>query len=101
MKYWPMTVIIQSPLVPPAYAWELQQFYRKIPSEGAYDAVFDVARKTPPVEAPNTVVVSSVGSPCRRVCLGYPTEAEWLPLERAAVVAGDNGYLYVLMDALH
>lgn len=100
MKYWPLSVIAQSPLMLGAYVDEINRFYKTLPSQGAYYACIDVARHTQPVDAPNMSIVGSIGAPDRRVYVNYPDSAEWLKLERATVME-DNGYMFILVDALH
>lgn len=100
MRYWPLSVIAQSPLVPSAFVAELRDFCLKMPSQGAFYAAMAVAGHTEPVEAPNLVVIQSIGAPNRRAYVDYPELDEWLNLERATVME-NNGYAFVLMDALH
>ena len=100
MKFWPLSTIAASPLVPPAYAQELRNFNYRMPSQGAYHAAVDVARHTQPVHAPNMAVIDTVGACTRRVYMNYPEDAEWLCLERSTVI-DDNGFTFILMDALH
>ena len=100
MKFWPLSAIAASPLVPPAFAQELRDFNYRMPSEGAYLVACDVARNTQPVQAPNLAVIETLGGTWRRMYTDYPEPAEWLWLERSTVI-DDNGYVFILMDALH
>lgn len=100
MKYWPMSEIAQSPLLAPGYASELREFYRNKPSEGAFYAAIAVSRHMRPIEAPHLVVIQSVGTTNRRAYTDYPEIGEWLALERAAVMEND-GFTFIMMDALH
>lgn len=102
MKYWPLSLIAESPLLPPAYFMEVTDAGRTCNmSRGAFLACGDVAMRTAPVDAPNMVVMESPGAPARRVYVRFPECEEWLRLERGGVVAGDDGLLHVLIDALH
>lgn len=101
MKYWPFSVIKDSPLMPPGCAWELSSFYSRRPSEPTFRACLDVARRTAPMEAPNLLIIESVNAPLRYVYGGYPDWEEWTRLERSGVHQDDNGYLFMTMEALH
>jgi hypothetical protein len=100
MRYWGLSHIVSSPALPPAYAAELRDFYYAPPSRAAYYAALGVCKDLPAVEAPNIVIVESIGAPNRRMFIDYPTLTEWLRLERTAVMEHD-GYTFMLMDALH
>jgi hypothetical protein len=100
MKFWPLSVIAANPLVPPAYAQELRDFNYHMPSQGAYWVAVEVASRTQPVQAPNLAVIGVVDGSARRIYLDYPNWDEWFYLERSTVI-DDNGYVFILMDALH
>lgn len=100
-RFWPLSVIQSSPLLPQNYAWELSRFYREVPSQGAYYAAMEVARRTPALEASHLVVIQSVGTPERRAYKDYPNDDEWSRLERTVVCETDDGCMFMLMDALH
>ncbi len=101
MKFWPLSVIAASPLVPPAYAHEVSRIATHLPSEGAFYACIDVARRTEPVNAPGLVIVESIGAPQRRVYTEYPEWDEWFRLERGAVMQAQDGFMFVHFDGLH
>lgn len=101
MKYWPFSVIKQSPLMPPAFAWELSGFHKRIPSEMAFQACLNVARHTTPMDAPSLLIIESTDAPLRYMYADYPEIDEWLRLERAGVHQDKNGYLFMTMEALH
>lgn len=100
MKFWPLSEIVASPAMPPCFVHELRNFYRRMPSEGAYHAAKAVAQHTKAVQAPNLVIIETLAGPSRRVYIDYPDEPEWLHLERATVMEHD-GYTFILLDALH
>lgn len=101
MRYWPFSVIRDSPLMPSGFAWELSLFYNRRPSEPTFRACLEVARHTTPIDAPNLLVVESEGAPLRYIFAGPPTPEEWLRLERSGVHEDRNGYLFMTMEALH
>jgi hypothetical protein len=101
MRYWPLSVLVTSPLLPEAYAHEVHQFNHRLPSQGAYLACVDVARHTVPVEAPNLVVIETIGGQGRRMFTSYPTADEWLRLERTTMMENDDGFMFMLMEAVH
>lgn len=101
MRYWPFSVIKNSPLMPPGHAWELSQFYSRRPSEPAFQACLDVARQTASINAPNLLFVESEGAPLRYIFAGHPTLDEWSRLERSGVHEDRNGYLFMTLEALH
>ena len=101
MRYWPLSVIATSPLLPEAYAHEVHQFNHRLPSQGAYLACVDVARRTQAVEAPNLVVIESLGAPACRMFTDYPTDEEWLRLERTTVLENEAGDIMMIMEGIH
>jgi hypothetical protein len=101
VKIWPLSVLRGSPLMPPAFAWELQRFYAHLPSENAFNACIAVARQTQAVETERLAITETVNGAMGFVFTGYPSAEEWAHLERAAVVEGDDGYLCLVMDRLH
>lgn len=100
MRYWPLSALIESPLMGPMHALELQCFYRRPPSEPAFYACLDVASRTRPADMPGLMVIESVNAPNRLVYSQYPDWAEWSRLERAGVFEAD-GCLVLFMEALH
>lgn len=102
MKYWPLSAIKESPLMPPAFAWELCRVYQTCSlTQEAFNACGSVASYTAPQDTPNLAIVQSIGAPARRVYVGHPECDEWLRLERGGVIEGDDGLLHVIIDALH
>lgn len=101
MRYWPISMIARSSLLPAAYAPEIARFNVAMPSEGAFYACFDVARRTPAIDAPNTVVIETIGAPQRCAYVDFPDTDEWLKLERINVMETKDGYLFVSVAALH
>jgi hypothetical protein len=100
MRYWPLTTILNSPLLPTAYALELEQFYHKPLSRNAFHSVMEVAHHTPAIEAPATVLIESDGAPNRLAYTDYPEFYEWMRLERTTVME-HNGHTFFLTAALH
>lgn len=101
MKFWPASVIASSPLVPPGYALEINQLEHRLPSEGAYRAAVDVARRTRPINAPNMVVIETVEGRARRVYTAFPETDEWLRLERGGMIETNEGFMFYMVDGLH
>jgi hypothetical protein len=100
MKYWGLSHIVNNPALPPAYSTELANLHRVAPSEAAYYAAIGVCERMPAIEAPNLVIIETLGAPNRRMFTDYPDLTEWLRLERAAVMEND-GFTFMLLDALH
>lgn len=100
MRYWPLSTIAASPLMPAWYVPELCRAYDHPGlSEGAMVACNQVAGQTRPVETP-LIIVHSVGAPLRRVYLEYPDFESWARLERGGFVATEDTFGFVI-DALH
>ncbi len=100
MRYWPLSVLKESSLMPAAYAWELTRFYQHLPSRAAFEACLDVARQTPSAET-GLLIIESVNAPMRYVYGDYPEFDDWFRLERAGVFQTEDGYLFMTIDALH
>lgn len=101
MKYWPLSMLKASPLMPAVYAHELYNFYRKMPSEHAFEACLQVARETQPLEMSGLLIIESVNAPLRQTYTEYPTWEEWSRLERAGAYQSSEGYLFMTFEALH
>lgn len=101
MNYWPFSTIKSSPLMSPAFAWELAQFYTRAPSEPAFYACLDVARNTAPISIPGLAVIETEGAPHRFIFTEYPTWEQWSKLERTGAVQSSDGSLALIMDAIH
>jgi hypothetical protein len=101
MNYWPLSMLRESPLMPPEYVWELQRFYTHPPSGPVFYACLNVAQNTVPLEMPGLAIVESVGAPNRLIFTEYPNWEQWARLERAGAFQNDAGYLFVMMDSLH
>lgn len=100
-RYWPLSVLKTSPLMPAQYAWELLRFTTHLPSPGAYYACIEVAKQTPAVPAPGLVVIETVNGTGRFMYTDYPKFEEWARLERVAAVEGMDGFMCMVMDVLH
>lgn len=100
MRYYPLSVIAQSPLTPPEFAWELSQVYRTAYlSPDAFRACSYVARDTAPLNTP-LVIIESVNAPMRRAYTDFPDFEDWLRLERGGFVMTDD-FFGLMIDALH
>ena len=101
MRYWPISALIHSPLMPLPYAIELDRIYSdRPPSSNAYCACIDVARQLPGLET-GLVVIESVDAPMRRAYVERPPYDEWARLQRAGVLQTGAGTMFLTMDALH
>lgn len=102
MNYWPLSIIKDSPLMPPTYAWELSRVYATCQlSAAGFQACGAVARSTRPVQLSGLVIIETVNGPPRQAFTEYPGWDEWFRLERGGMVEADNGTLHVIIDALH
>lgn len=98
-----MSIIATSPLMPGAYAWELQT---KVaagyqPSIGTGFACWDVARQTPDVRMPHLAIIEGPDASPRYIYTDYPDFEEWARLEQGCIIEGDNGNIYTIVDRQH
>lgn len=100
MKYWPLSTLINSPLMPGPYALELNYLYERPLTQRSYNACIDVARHTPGLDT-GLVVIESVDAPMHRAYVERPSCDEWARLERAGVLRSVAGTMFLTMDALH
>lgn len=97
MKYWPMSVIINSPLFPQHCAWEIQRYLAGGPLPGSHvvQSMGQVTGNTRPIEMPSMVHVYTERGPddtrMHFMYLRYPTFEEWKALERAGASEDDVG----------
>lgn len=99
MKYWPLSIIINSPLLPSVYAVEVQSIYTLQISPYAYHACAEVAARLKPTET-NLVIIESLDAPCRFAYSRMPTDEEWNKLERGGVVQDVYGFHRIIMEGL-
>lgn len=100
MRYYPLSVVAQSPLLPAVHAYEVAQVYNTAClSQGAMLACNYVISNTVPCETP-LVIVESVGAPMRRIYTEYPDFEDWIRLERGGFVVTDE-FFGLMIDALH
>ena len=103
MRYWHLSTICSSPILPAAFVAEVEACTRTNSlSTRAVQACADVAWHTAPLDMP-IAVLETVGSPhSHRVFHRYPEFEEWFALERGCVVYNPLGNtLHVIIDALH
>jgi len=100
MKFWPLSTIVHA-LTPGPYAIEWVHAGSYAPSPAAYHAAVDAVQRVPGIEAPNLVIIESIGAPARRVYTEYPEFDEWLRLERISFMESDSGFTFGMVDALH
>ncbi len=100
-RYWPLSVLKNSPLMPPAYQWELLRFTQQLPSAGAYYACIEVTKHAPAIPMPGLVVIETVNGTGRFMYTEYPDFEAWARLERVGAIEGMNGFMCMVMDALH
>lgn len=100
MRYWPLSIIRDSPLMAPAYAMELYgAMDAPYISQGALIACNEVSNHTRHIET-SLVIVHGTDAPMRRVYIRYPEFDEWMRLERGGFIATDESFGFVV-DALH
>lgn len=99
MNYWPLSVILNSPLLPAVYAVEVQNIYMLQISPHAYHACAEVAKQIKPIDT-HLVVIQSTDGPARFMYGAPPTDEEFSRLERAGVIQDINGFMYVIMEGL-
>ena len=97
MRYWPMSVILTSPLMPQYAAWEIQRYAAggPLPSQHVVNAMCGVTGSVKPVEMPNMVHVHTERGPqdfrMHYTYLRYPSFEEWRALERGGAGEDDVG----------
>lgn len=102
MKMWPMSSLQRDPLMPPDFNAEFFYLYATMQlSLPCIQACSNVMINSPGVDAPNLVVIETVGAPARRAFVGHPTQAEWENLERACGHFLEDGRTFILVDGLH
>lgn len=102
MKYWPMSVIADSPRMPPRHAIEAREVCHTYSMTAAAAAsCSDAASFIAPQDAPNLAIIESAGAPARQVFLRHPGREEWGMLERANLVTGGDGQMYLIVDSTH
>lgn len=103
MRYWHLSTIVSSPILPAAFLPEVEALYSTNSlSMQAVRACADVAWHTAPMNMP-IAVLETVGSPhSHRVFHRYPDFEEWFALERGCMVYNPlSNTLHVIVDALH
>jgi hypothetical protein len=102
MRYWPLSVIRTSPLLPGDCVAELDALYQNMSlSRRTFDACAFVANRTEAVAAGGLVVIENDDhSVLRLAYLKCPTPAEWERLERAHIIEAP-GRLIFMLNPLH
>lgn len=104
MKYWPLSQLALSELLPWQHAaavYELQHRGRSYLPHGAIGALGYVASHLPAADAPQLTIIESANADHRHIYLDYPGIDEWLRLERSGVLLDDAGVMHMVIDALH
>lgn len=104
MKFWPMSVIASSPMMPwhhQSELYEVQHRNRTVMTLDAVQACGGVAMSTQGIDAPNLGIIESIGANTKRFFNDYPLEDEWLRLERVIVLEDDAGRHFIILDVLH
>lgn len=98
MHFWPMSVIRTSPLLPGDCAAEVDSLYAaEQMTYRAFSACAFVAARTKPVVQKNLVAMEGDGSMLPKlVYMKRPTQDEWGRLERAVIIEGPHGFLFML-----
>jgi len=102
IRYWPMSVICSSPLLPPMYIHELFNIVRRQQvSEGGFNAALEVASRTSHMDMPDLAIIESADRPITQVFKEYPTPEEFGRLERCGVFQAADGRYFVHIHARH
>lgn len=98
MRHWPFSVIKNSPLAPPQFAWELYRYPQtRTISEAACEAVALIAHDTQAMETPHMELVLGTDHPPGLVYLRRPAALEFALLEAQGVVFhAEQYYLFSL-----
>lgn len=105
MRYWPLSLLRTSPLLPHACAPELDNLYYTVKmSPFTLNACGMVVQNTKALTASNMIAMEGDKSTTPKlIYVTRPTEAEWKRLERGVVVEINNrGCDWIfLVDSLH
>ena len=102
MKYWPLSVVTEHPEMPPVFADQLRRVYTDAPSPWAFNTALRLAYHSIPNDRDRSfALIESIDAPPRRMFNEMPCFEEWYALERAGVLLGDDGALYLLIDTEH
>lgn len=101
-KYWPLSLLASSPLMPQHYAWEITRSLQTCEmSLGCGMACADVALHTPHMNLRGFHIINYVGSGARTLFMEYPTPEEFERVERGFMIEMADGCVFGLVDALH
>lgn len=101
MRYWPMSVIRTSPLLPGDCAAELHFIFAKLMSTRTLQACEHVANQTQSVNADGLVVMEGDPEvPYKLVYTQRPTQEQWERLERTVIIDAPGNALVFFMDPL-
>jgi hypothetical protein len=97
MRYWPLSVLRTSPLLPGDCAAELDAFrVKRELSARASNACEYVLQRIPAVVSPDLVLTTSV-----LAYMKYPTKKQWERLERMNIIQESDGTLFIFTAPLH
>lgn len=95
MRYWPKSVIANSPLMPPAHAWEAAQAGPERPlSIRGMQACNYVAERTKSFAGDVLTVIDSEDAFLALIYTDYPEFDDWFRLERAGFVATERAFVF-------
>lgn len=100
MRYWPISLIAQSPLMAPAHGAQVLDLYNRLPSVPAFEACFDVARHTQHV-GDRLNIIESTDARNHFMYTEMPSYDEWARLERAGVLETVEKHMFVMLNYLH
>lgn len=105
MRYWPLSVIRTSPLLPGDCAAELDSIYRAMAiTERTFQACGFVVQRTEALTAAGLVVMEGDATTTLKLAyMSRPTQEQWERLERACIVPGPDSpnHFIFLVDPLH
>jgi hypothetical protein len=103
MKFWPLSALIDSQLVPWQYAGELYALQMRRThdmSMPAVNACANAASRIKPLDMPSFTLAKSEDAVNRAACLNMPREEEFRALERCGVVVC-NDEMWMMIASLH
>jgi hypothetical protein len=102
MKFWSMSRLIESPVMPAALANDLVIWMRTGEApEHMFPALQYVVNCTAPQFAEGLAIMPGVRCPDRRLLMAYPDATAFEALERFCVFELDDGSTYCHVDAVH
>jgi hypothetical protein len=102
MRYWPLSTVRTSPLLPGDVASEVTVIYRTLRlTPRAFDACDEVSDLTPHVQMDGLILAKDEYSFPRYMYLRRPPVEQWKRLERGCILQDFKNEKFVIVVGLH